>query len=134
MIKITLYDFYLNTILHLLALASRAAHPSSHGKRATCEHTIILVIPFSPATTRTTATTSMRLSIAPGGAFYLFPRSLEADAGAFCEKAKKYDLLLVPGDGFGTPGHFRISYCVQTETIERALPLFKKLAEDYGIR
>lgn len=72
--------------------------------------------------------------VAPGGAFYLFPRSLEADAGAFCEKAKKYDLLLVPGDGFGTPGHFRISYCVQTETIERALPLFKKLAEDYGIR
>lgn len=72
--------------------------------------------------------------VAPGGAFYLFPRSLEADAGAFCEKAKKYDLLLVPGDGFGTPSHFRISYCVQTETIERALPLFKKLAEDYGIR
>lgn len=72
--------------------------------------------------------------VAPGGAFYLFPRSLEADAGAFCEKAKKYDLLLVPGDGFGTPGHFRISYCVQTETIERALPLFKKLAADYGIR
>ena len=72
--------------------------------------------------------------VAPGGAFYLFPRSLEADAGAFCEKAKKYDLLLVPGDGFGTAGHFRISYCVKTETIERSLPLFKKLAEDYGIK
>lgn len=71
--------------------------------------------------------------VEPGGAFYLFPRSLEADAGAFCEKAKKYDLLLVPGDGFGTTGHFRISYCVKTETIERSLPLFKKLAEDYGI-
>lgn len=71
--------------------------------------------------------------VEPGGAFYLFPRSLEADAGAFCEAAKKYDLLLVPGDGFGAPGHFRISYCVQTETIERALPLFKKLAEDYGV-
>lgn len=71
--------------------------------------------------------------VAPGGAFYLFPQSLEADAGAFCEAAKKYDLLLVPGDGFGAPGHFRISYCVQTETIERALPLFKKLAEDYGV-
>lgn len=72
--------------------------------------------------------------VAPGGAFYLFPRSLEPDAGAFCEKAKKYDLLLVPGDGFGTPGHFRISYCVKTETIERALPLFQKLAEDYGVQ
>ncbi len=72
--------------------------------------------------------------VAPGGAFYLFPRSLEADAGAFCEKARKYDLLLVPGDGFGTPGHFRISYCVTTDMIERSLPLFKKLAEDYGVR
>lgn len=71
--------------------------------------------------------------VVPDGAFYLFPRSLEADAVAFCERAKQYDLLLVPGDGFGAPGHFRISYCVQTETIERALPLFKKLAEDYGI-
>ena len=68
----------------------------------------------------------------PGGAFYLFPRSLEPDAAAFCEKAKKYDLLLVPGDGFGTAGHFRISYCVQTETIQRALPLFEQLAKDYG--
>lgn len=72
--------------------------------------------------------------VAPGGAFYLFPRSLEADAGAFCEKAKKYDLLLVPSDSFGTPGHFRLAYCVKTETVERALPLFKKLADDYGIR
>lgn len=71
--------------------------------------------------------------VEPGGAFYLFPRSLEPDAGAFCERAKKYDLLLVPGDGFGTPGHFRISYCVQTETIRRALPLFKQLAQDYGV-
>lgn len=72
--------------------------------------------------------------VAPGGAFYLFPRALEQDAVAFCEKAKQYDLLLVPGDGFGAPGHFRISYCVRTETVERALPLFRKLAEDYGIR
>lgn len=71
--------------------------------------------------------------VEPGGAFYLFPRSLEPDAAAFCEKARKYDLLLVPGDDFGCPGHVRISYCVQTETIERALPLFKKLAQDYGV-
>lgn len=71
--------------------------------------------------------------VEPGGAFYLFPRSLEKDAYAFCEKAKEYDLLLVPGDDFGCPGHVRISYCVQTETIERALPLFKKLAQDYGV-
>ena len=48
--------------------------------------------------------------------------------------AKKYDLLLVPGSDFGAPGHMRISYCVKTETVEKALPLFKKLAEEYKIR
>lgn len=69
--------------------------------------------------------------VEPGGAFYLFPRSLEKDANAFCERAKKYNLLLVPGDSFGCPGHVRISYCVPTEVIERALPLFKKLADEY---
>ncbi|MDF2838402.1 MAG: Aminotransferase class [Evtepia sp.] len=67
----------------------------------------------------------------PGGAFYLFPRSLEPDAKAFCERAKKYDLLLVPSDSFGCPGHIRISYCVPTERIERALPKFRQLAEEY---
>lgn len=69
----------------------------------------------------------------PDGAFYLFPRSLEPDAAAFCEKAKKYDLILVSGDSFGCPGHVRISYCVPTEQIIRALPKFKKLAEEYGV-
>ena len=72
--------------------------------------------------------------IKPEGAFYLFPRTLEADDRAFCERAKKYDLLLVPGSDFGAPGHMRISYCVKTETVEKALPLFKKLAEEYKIR
>lgn len=67
----------------------------------------------------------------PGGAFYLFPRSLEPDARAFCERAKKYDLLLVPSDSFGCPGHIRISYCVPTERIERALPKFRQLALEY---
>lgn len=67
----------------------------------------------------------------PGGAFYLFPRSLEPDAHAFCEKAKKYELLLVPGDSFGAPGHVRIAYCVPTTRIERALPAFAKLAAEY---
>lgn len=69
--------------------------------------------------------------VEPGGAFYLFPRSLEEDANAFCERAKKYNLLLVPGDSFGCPGHVRISYCVPTEVIERSLPLFKQLADEY---
>ena len=67
----------------------------------------------------------------PDGAFYLFVKALEEDANAFCEKAKKYELLLVPGDDFGCKGYVRISYCVSTEQIENALPAFKKLAEEY---
>ena len=67
----------------------------------------------------------------PGGAFYLFPRSLEPDDLAFSERAKQFDLLLVPGSGFGAPGHFRLAYCVQPDTIRRALPKFKALADSY---
>ena len=67
----------------------------------------------------------------PDGAFYLFPRSLEPDARAFCERARKYDLVLVPGDSFGCPGHVRISYCVPTEQIQRALHKFEQLATEY---
>ena len=68
----------------------------------------------------------------PGGAFYLFPRTLEPDDVAFSERAKRdFDLLLVPGSGFGAPGHVRIAYCVQTEMIQRSLPKFKALADSY---
>ena len=67
----------------------------------------------------------------PGGAFYLFPRSLEPDDLAFSERAKQFDLLLVPGTGFGAPGHFRLAYCVQTDMLRRALPKFKALADSY---
>lgn len=69
--------------------------------------------------------------VKPQGAFYLFPKALEADDAAFCEHAKQYDLLLVPGADFGCPGYFRVSYCIKTETIEKSLPVFKKLAADY---
>lgn len=69
--------------------------------------------------------------VAPGGTFYIFPRSLEADDVAFSEKAKSLDLLVVPGSGFGCPGHVRISHCVPTERIKKALPVFKKLVEMY---
>ena len=67
----------------------------------------------------------------PDGAFYLFMKSPETDAYAFCEKAKKYELLVVPGDDFGAPGFVRIAYCVTTAQIERALPAFEKLAKEY---
>lgn len=69
--------------------------------------------------------------VKPQGAFYLFPQSLEPDDYAFCKKAQEYDLLLVPGSDFGCPGHFRASYCIKTETIEKSLPVFKKLADFY---
>ena len=69
--------------------------------------------------------------VRPQGAFYLFPKALEDDDYAFCDRAKKYDLLLVPGTDFGCPGYFRVAYCVETKMIERSLPVFKKLAKEY---
>ncbi|MBQ8319918.1 MAG: pyridoxal phosphate-dependent aminotransferase [Clostridia bacterium] len=69
----------------------------------------------------------------PSGAFYLFMQSPEADAYAFCERAKKYELLFVPSDDFGLKSYVRIAYCVDTETIKRALPKFKELAKEYGL-
>ena len=69
--------------------------------------------------------------VKPQGAFYLFPKALESDDEAFCERAKKFDLLLVPGKDFGCPGYFRAAYCIKTETIERSIPKFKMLAEEY---
>ena len=66
----------------------------------------------------------------PDGAFYLFIKAPGGDANAFSEKAKKKDLLLVPGDGFGCPGYFRICYCVSYDMIQRSLPVFKALIEE----
>lgn len=68
--------------------------------------------------------------VKPQGAFYLLPQTPLADDYAFCEKAKAYDLLVVPGTEFGAPGHMRISYCVQPTVIEHALPRFARLFED----
>ncbi len=67
----------------------------------------------------------------PDGAFYLFMKALEEDAYAFCERAKKYELLLVPSDSFGFEGYVRLAYCVAYDTIERALPAFRALYNDY---
>lgn len=69
--------------------------------------------------------------VRPDGAFYLFVKSPEPDAFAFCERAKKYELLFVPSDDFGVKGYVRIAYCVAPETIERALPAFAALAKEY---
>ena len=66
----------------------------------------------------------------PGGTFYIFPKALEEDAGAFCMKAREFDLLLVPGDSFGCPGYLRICYCVSFDMIRRSLPAFRALIEE----
>lgn len=72
--------------------------------------------------------------VRPDGAFYLFVRSPEPDANAFCERAKVHGLLLVPGDDFGCPGYVRIAYCVSPDMIRRSLPAFRALAEEYAER
>ncbi len=64
--------------------------------------------------------------VKPGGTFYIFPKALEEDSVAFCNKAKNYDLILVPADGFGAPGYFRMAYCIDTEKVERSLPALRK--------
>lgn len=70
--------------------------------------------------------------VKPGGTFYIFPRALEEDAGAFCRKALKYDLILVPGDTFGAPGFFRMAYCIDTEKVERSLDALRRfVAQEY---
>ena len=66
----------------------------------------------------------------PDGAFYLFIKAPGGDANAFSEKAKAKDLLLVPGDGFGCPGYFRICYCVSYDMIQRSLPVFQRLIKE----
>ncbi len=70
--------------------------------------------------------------VKPDGAFYLFVKALEEDAFKFYEKAKEYELLVVPCDDFGVKGYVRIAYCVDEARIIAALPAFKKLAEEYG--
>ncbi len=71
-------------------------------------------------------------AISPDGAFYLFVKALEDDANAFCERAKKHELLLVPSDDFGVKGFVRISYCVSKKQIEDSIPAFKALYEEYN--
>lgn len=68
----------------------------------------------------------------PQGAFYLFMKALEDDADAFCEKAKEEDLLIVSATGFGCPGWVRISYCVDSEMINRSFDAFERLYKKYN--
>ena len=71
--------------------------------------------------------------VKPQGTFYIFPKALEEDAVAFCQKALEYDLVLVPADSFGCPGYFRMAYCIETEKVERSLPVLRRFAREvYG--
>ena len=67
----------------------------------------------------------------PDGAFYLFIKAPGGDANAFSQLAKQRDLLLVPGDGFGCPGYFRVCYCVSYDMIQRSLPVFEQLIRQF---
>ena len=73
--------------------------------------------------------------VKPGGTFYIFPKALEPDAKKFSEKAKKYDLMLVPSDSFGCEGYFRMAYCIDTEKVIRSLDALRKfVAAEYPNR
>ena len=69
----------------------------------------------------------------PQGAFYIWMKTPEPDDKAFVARAKNYNILVVPGTSFAWPGYVRIAYCVARETIERSLPGFRKLAQEYGL-
>lgn len=71
--------------------------------------------------------------VKPQGAFYLFPESPLADDVEFTRKAQEFNILVVPGSGFGRPGHFRISYCIDKQVILNSLPAFEKLAREVGL-
>lgn len=69
--------------------------------------------------------------VEPEGAFYLWVKALEPDAQAFSDRAKEFELLLVPSDSFGVGGWVRLSYCIARETIENSMPAFQALMDSY---
>ncbi|MDP4093844.1 MAG: pyridoxal phosphate-dependent aminotransferase [Bacillota bacterium] len=69
--------------------------------------------------------------VKPQGAFYLFPKALIPDDVEFKNRALKYNLIIVPGKGFGCPGYFRLAYCISQKTIENSLEAFTKLAAEF---
>ena len=72
-------------------------------------------------------------AVKPQGAFYVFPKSPDPDDVAFVKRAQQENILVVPGSGFGGPGHFRISLCCNPDTIDNSRPAFERLAGFYGL-
>ena len=68
--------------------------------------------------------------VKPDGTFYIMPKALEEDSIAFCKKAKEYDLIFVPTDGFGAPGFFRMAYCIDTKKVERAMDRLRQFVKE----
>lgn len=68
--------------------------------------------------------------VRPGGTFYIFPKALEEDAVSFCNKAKEYDLVLVPSDSFGVKGYFRMAYCIETDKVQRSMEAFRRFVKE----
>ena len=71
--------------------------------------------------------------IKPEGAFYLFVKSPVEDETVFCDIAKKYNVLIVPGSSFGCAGYVRMAYCVSYETIVNSMPQFAKIAQELNV-
>lgn len=63
----------------------------------------------------------------------MFLKSPIDDEKKFCADAKKHHIIMVPGTSFACPGYVRLAYCVSHETIERSIPAFRKLAQEYGL-
>ncbi|RYD02923.1 hypothetical protein N752_22315 [Desulforamulus aquiferis] len=70
----------------------------------------------------------------PQGAFYLFPKSPLEDDMEFTRRAQAYNILVVPGSGFGLPGYFRLAYCIDKDIIEKSLPAWTALAQELGLK
>lgn len=68
--------------------------------------------------------------VKPGGTFYIFPKALEDDAVAFCNKGKDYDFIGVPADSFACPGYFRLAYCIETEKVYRSLEALRRFVKE----
>ena len=67
----------------------------------------------------------------PSGAFYMYIKSPDGNSEDFAERLKKYDVLVVPGTGFGTPEYVRLAYCCPVERVKKALPAFEKVMAEY---
>ena len=68
----------------------------------------------------------------PPGAFYLFPKAPIDDDVAFVKSLQDELILVVPGSGFAGPGYFRISFCVDDETIVNSMPGFRRVMEKFS--